>query len=112
MRIVGSIFEARDDFFTMYSSKPFARRVLLCRITIKRRPLDLNSTVWMAISEERDKASLELRCIESGVTGFTSGYHVGMGGDRRPDQAMIMEVIHEVQSTFERDLFNAHPNGG
>jgi hypothetical protein len=30
-----------------------------------------------------------------------------MGDDKRPDQAMPIEVILEVQDTLERDLFNS-----
>jgi hypothetical protein len=30
-----------------------------------------------------------------------------MGDDTRPDQAMPIEVIMEVQATLERDLFNS-----
>jgi hypothetical protein len=37
---------------------------------------------------------------------FLVGCHARMGDDKRPDQAIHMEVILEVQVTLERDLFN------
>jgi hypothetical protein len=38
---------------------------------------------------------------------FLIACHARMGDDKRPDQAMPIEVILEVQATFERDLFNS-----
>jgi hypothetical protein len=70
------------------------------------------------------REELELHCLvgykrsdRKGCTGttvyrkrfnrFLSGCHARMGDDKRPDQAMPIEVIVEVQAALERDLFNS-----
>jgi hypothetical protein len=40
-------------------------------------------------------------------TQFMMGYHAIMGDDRRPEKAMSVEVMLEVQESLEHDLFKA-----